>query len=528
MKRPVQLLAWSLTASMLFHLTSCGSSSKKADDAPVLPPIQGSLNTTANSQRVPLNILAAVVYKESGLSASASKNLYGANLTSIGPTLAETAVGLSRATLGLDGSAESSTLPVQITAYGKWVRTQLDASHIDLPVSIDKPDDEYDWAWQIARMHYPDTTSPKNLQILFAMELIKVINTGFIWQDPNSDERLELKPRSTTLGISSFSPTVQANLQLDTRTSELFFVDYLQLSYYNDIGAQNRPTHIKVVHCPFTLSNCLASQLDPNNPAPIQAHYVIPPDNSILPNPVKILQHTTPTKHLNNQGVIETTTDAIVIMLVGNSGRYIDSERTQINPNWYTKAQLKNLGKIVQGVCQILPKDNPTVTAETCSALGTGVVFANAALHPHFQYGDIPDYDESIFGSLVKNPDNLSGEVAAALPSPTHLYTAGTNIPVQFSFIKGTAKLEVQRLERCNSGKTIWTTLQTLFLRSVDNKTVDLNFFDEGPNHNGQQFIRAMAYDGTGSFMGWATTDLFLNNYDKSGTPGPTDSRCSE
>ncbi|MBC7533981.1 MAG: hypothetical protein H7318_20635 [Oligoflexus sp.] len=521
------LRACGLALCLAFSVTNCGSNSKSAEAPIALPPVQAALNTTAQTQAIPLEILAAVVFKESGLSAEASRNIY-ANDATIGPKLAETAFGLPRATLGLDDSAESGTLPVQIAAYGTWVRSKLTQAHLDLPLSLAKPDDAYDWIWQLARMHYPEASSPKNLQILFAMELMKTLNKGFIWQDPNSDERLELKPRLTTLEISSFSPTIQANLQLDTQTSELYFVDYLQMSYYNEITVQNRPRRIQVIHCPFTLSNCLASQLDTTNPVQMQAHYVIAPDSSVLPKPVKILQHAVPVKQLNEQGQTVTISDAIVIMLVGNSGRYINSERKQINPNWYTKEQLVNLGKVIQGLCQILPKENATMTAESCAANGTGVVFADPSLHAHFQYGDIPDFDASIFGSIIKNPLNVSGEVGATLPGKAHEFAAGSNIPITFSFVKGTAKLEVQRLERCSSGKTVWTTLQTLFLRSVDKKTVDVNFFDEGPNRNGQQFIRAMAYASDGTFMNWSNTDLFLTGFDKTGGPGPTDGSCAD
>ncbi len=527
MKKPKPIYAWGLAVSLLFPVSSCSNDNKKTPDAFVLPPIQASLNSTAQTDQIPLEILAAVVYKESGLSPLASRNLYGPANASLGPQTGETAVGLSRATLGLDDSAESNTLPVQIAAYGAWVRKLLDETHLDLSQSLANPDDVYDWVWQLARMHYPDTSAPKNLQIIFAMELIKILNNGFIWQDPLSEEHLELKARNPALEIASFSAPIQANLQLDTSTSELYSVDYLQLSYYNEITIQNRPRRILVTHCPFSLSNCLAAHLDPTNPAPLQAHYVIAPDQSIIPRPIKILQHAVPVKHLNELGQVEDITDAIVIMLVGNSGRYIDSERTQINPNWYTKMQLKELGKIVQGLCQVLAKDNTDVTAESCSALGTGVKFADPSLHTHFQFGDIPDYDPSIFGSLMKDPLNANGDLTATLPAGIKEFPAGSNIPVLLNFIKGTAKVEIQKLERCLSGKTIWTTQQTINLRSVANKTIDINFYDEGPNHNGQHFIRALASAKDGSFMGWATLEFFLTGFEKGTDPEPSNGACS-
>jgi len=528
MTLPTIRYARGLAFSLLFSLTlsSCGGSEEKNTDTFVLPPIQASLNTTAQTQQIPLEVLAAVIYKESGLSPFESSNLYGPGNVSLGPKSGETAFGLPRATLGLDDSVESRTIPVQVAAYGAWVRKQLDGTHLELSQSLEKPDDVYDWVWQLARMHYPDVSAPKNLQIIFAMELIKILNSGFIWQDPNSDEHLELKARTPELAISSFSAPIQANLQLDTTTSELYSVDYLQLSYYNEITIQNRPRRILVKHCPFTLSNCLAAQLDNTNAAALQAHYVIAPDQTVLPRPVKILQHSVPVKQVNDQGQVEDLTDAIVIMLIGNSGRYIDSQRTQINPNWYTKSQLRELGKIVQGLCQALPKENPTMTPESCSAINSGVVFSDPARHSRFQFGDIADYDPVIFGSLMKDPLNINGDLSATLPNNLREFPAGSNIPLQLTFIKGTAKVEIQRLERCLSGKTVWTTQQTVFLRSVTSKTIDLNFFDQGPNGNGQHFVRALASAGDGSFMGWATLDFFLSGFEKNASPEPSNGVC--
>jgi hypothetical protein len=519
MSKTRNLLRLGLILALATSAIRCGKSNSQEAAPVVLPPIQQALASTSSSQKIPADILASVLFKESGLAGAPTGALYGPTNTAIGPRLGETAMGLPRDTLGLDASMENDSIVVQMSAYGKWVRGKLDAAHIDLPMSLAQPDDVYDWIWQIARMHYPDATSPKNLQILFAMELLKTLNQGFIWQDPNSSERLELPPRTPAIQIADFSETVRANLQIDSRVSDILTVDYLQLSYYNEATVLNRPRRIEVVHCPYSVSNCLADQLDPTNPAPLQAHYVIPSDYSVLPRPVKVLPHTTPTRRLNEDGQIQTTTDAIVIMLVGNSGRFIDGERTQVNPNWYTKEQLSDLGKVILGLCQALPRENPIVTTESCSAMGSGIVFADASRHKRFQLGDIPDYEASIFESIVRNPSNINGAVNARLPGNAKTFTSGTPIPIEFTFIKGTSRIEIQRLERCVSGKTVWVPINTQYLRSVDRKTVDITLYDDGPNRNGQQFIRAMAYAGDGSFMNWSNTSYFLTGFDRAAAP---------
>lgn len=516
MNNTMRLFGVGVALVLAASLNGCGKSESKPTNPLVLPPIQQALSTSSSTQRIPAEILASVLFKESGFSGTASSTLYGAENEAIGPKLGETAVGLSRNTLGLDTSVKSDSIPVQLEAYGKWVRFNLDEAQLDLPTTLTRPDDVYDWVWNIARMHYPDSSSPKNIQILFAMELIKTLNQGFIWQDPSSNERLVLPPRVPTVSVADFSPTVQANLQFDSRLSDILAADFLQLTYYNESNILNRPRRIEVVHCSYSLSNCLGNQLDATTPSPLQAHYVIPSDYTVLPRPVKILPHTTPVRRLNEAGQVQTISDAVVIMLVGQSGRYVNGKRTQVNPNWYTKEQLAALGKVIIGLCQALPRENALVTVEECSTIGKGITFADANRHSRFQLGDIPDFEPSIFETFVRSPGNINGSVGAALPGNAKTFAAGTAIPIEFTFIKGTARLEVQRLERCTSGKTVWVPINTQFLRSVDRKTIDITLYDAGPNQNGQQFIRAMAYAADGSFMNWSNTDYYLTNFERS------------
>lgn len=523
------IAAMGAALSLGFSMSSCGSK-EKSSDAPIsIPPIQSIFLGTSNNYSVPRDILLAVTYKESGLSPAPSKTSYTIDTALKGPALGETAVGLPRAVLGLADSDESNTLERQVDAYGAWIKKKLDEQHLTLSVDISKADDAYNWVWQLARLHYPD--SPKNIQVLFAKELLNILNKGFIWQDPNSDERIELAPHYPQLDNNSFSPTVQANLTLDTRTSEIFDVDYLQLSYVSGLGAENRPRKIRVIHCPFSLTTCLGTQLQKTSdtPVPMQAHYVIPPDDSLLVHPVKVLQHRSPVTLLDNQGKPELVTDAVVVMLVGNSGRVVNGERTQTNPSWYTAKQLRMMGLIVQGACELIAQDNPTVDVETCRTPGTGVEFADPAKHSVYQYGDIPDFDNSIFSAFVKNPTNAdNAPLDIRLPGSTKLFNAGSPISINFTFLTGTAKLEVQRLERCSSGKTIWTTVQTLFLRSVSQQSVQVTFYDQGPNKNGQHFIRGLTYGSDGALLGWSVTDLFLANFDRNDQVGPNALQCGE
>lgn len=517
----------SLMTAATLALSSCGKGNedKKAAELP-LGEVAGALASTSAQHGIPTNILMALIYKESGIQAQPSTTFYEADPTARGPERAETLVGLPLSTLGLTNAA-SGQVAEQLDAYGSWLRQRLKAQHLELPRSIGKADDIYDWAWQLARLHHGDESSSKNLQIVFAMELIDILNRGFIWQDSRTQERLELKPAQPKLEVKSFSPPIQANLQLDTRTSELFFVDYLQLAVTGTPAQENRPRKILVTHCPFSLSTCLSSGSAKSDPVSMQAHYVIDSTEAVLKNPVKLSQHKAPVSLSDREGKIQPVYDALVVMLVGDSGRYIEGQRRASQPSWFSKGQLKNLGKVVAGACQLMNRDDPSIDIQRCQTPGEGVIFAATRPGEPYRYGDIPDFDPNIFHSFVRNPEELSGEVTLDFGGVQKIFSAGSPISLNLGFIKGTAKIEVQFLQRCPTGSTVWSPLQTQFIRNTDRQTLSLTLYDQGPNQNGQHFIRVLTFDAKGKLMGWAIEDLFLNAFDSEGVPGPSEAQCS-
>ncbi len=524
-------LNWLFLPLLCLNLTStaCGPSGhKKKATRPPLGPAAAAFAQASQQHHIPQEILMAVAYKESGIDAHPAQTGYGPDEHALGPQLAQTAIGLSRPTLGLT-DASPNDLTTQLDAYGAWVQKNLETLHLSLPAAITKNDDIYDWVWQLARMHHGGSQSSKNVQIIFALEVLNVLNKGFIWQDPSTKEHLELRARTPALDRTSFSPPIQANLKLDTRTSELFFVDYLQLMYGSPLGQENQPKRILVVHCPFSLSTCIGDQLQTAGDTPrvpLEAHYVIPADTEILANPIKILQHKTPVRSMDSEGQVHVLTDTLVIMLTGNSGRAYDGQRFALNPSWYTRNQLKNLGKTVLGICELLQRENSGFDASTCRTPELGIQFKRSSRAGLYQFGDVPDFDSKIFWSFIQNPDELSGEITIQLPQDQKIYPAGSRIQPTLNFIKGTAKLEIQLLERCTSGKPVWTGIQTHFIRNTDSKMIDLTLYDQGPNGNGQQFIRALAYDNQGKLMGWATQDFYLSAYDSEGNPLPDGESC--
>ncbi len=524
----MQRLLFSLPSLMVVLLiSSCGGDKKHSKpSAPRYGPLAQTFSNAAQAHQIPMNILLAVAYKESGLNAEPSRVAYeggqGGGSAMQGPSMAQTLVGVSFRSLGLTESAANDP-EAQLNAYGAWVQEKLKQQHIQLSPSIRKNDDIYDWIWQLARLHHPEVMASKNVPILFAREMMQILNKGFLWQDAATRERIELLPLTPKLETTSFSAPVQANLRLDTRTSELFFVDYLQLTYAQESEVINHPRRIIVTHCPFSLSTCLGTE--DQNMVSMQAHYVIPSNQGVLEKPIKVLQHKSPVSLTRTTGELETITDAIVIMLVGNSGRFIEGKREQSDPSWYSKEQLMNMGKVIAGVCQMLSREEAGVDYQRCRT--ENVSFQSTPFDGSFHFGDIPDFDPSIFWSFVQNPEGLDGDVDIQLPANQKLFASGSPVPFKLGFITGTAKLEVELLERCPTGKTVWSTLQTHYVRNIGTKNIEVTLFDQGPNSNGQHFIRVLAFDPQGKLLGWAVQDFFLKDFDKEGVPGPSLARCS-
>jgi len=510
-------------------LPSCGQESKnKAPPAAPLGEVAQVFADVSSKYKLPREILMAVAYKESGLSAEPNRGIYDQDGSIRGMQNGETLVGLPRSVLQLDDTPENNGFRAQMEAYGAFVRNNLDAQHLDLSPVLNSADIIYDWAWQLALMHSRDKEARKNVQIVFAMETIETLNKGFLWQDGETREKIELPARNPPLTLASFSPPIQANLQLDTSISEIYTVDYLQLTYGETGKIDNQPKRVIVMHCPLTLSSCLASQVQANSPdhVVLGAHYIIPADEQLLKKPVKILPHRAPVRLTDTQGQQQLLTDAVVIMLVGQSGHYKEGQRMQVDPAWYNRKQLRDMGKVIQGVCTLINRDDPSVDLQRCHTPQDGLEFRTPTGRA-FRIGDIPDFEPTIFWSFARNPDDLSGDIELQLPPNQKLFPSGTPVNINLAFIRSTAKIDVQILERCPSGKTVWSTINSMAVRNIDRKTIQVERFDQGPNLNGQQFLRALAYDTDGRLMGWGMQDFFLSNYDRAGTPGPNEGLCA-
>lgn len=511
----------------LFSLGLASGCGRKASDGETGPTQNGrvasAFRAAASKYGIPARMMMAVAFKESHLSPRPESAMYVSGENPLGIPLSETAFGLSRAKIGLPNDDSSHNLETQIDAYARWIKKNLEDKHLTLNPNPSRPEEKFDWIWQLALMHRDGLDARRNVQIVFATELIEKLNTGDLWQDASSGEILDFPRENQPIKISEFPSQIQATLNLMTDESDVFAAQYFELTYQQPEENFNRPTHIRVVHCPLSLSACLELQ----NPTTdqdalrLQAHYIIPQDQSVVSKPLQVAQHKTPLLLTNNQGEPERVDNAIIVMLVGDSGRYEEGKRVQANPRWYTKYQLEKMGSIIRNVCPLLPKINPDIDVTRCMTPGVadGVNFKNQGNSETYQWGDIPDYDTTIFWSYIDAPAALNGEATFEFAGGRKVFDARSPVRFNLRFIRGAAKIVLERLERCNNNRLVWTTAQSELVRNVDRKGYEMNLFHRGPNSNGQHFFRALVYSNEGRLMGWAVDDLFLQNYDAE--PGP-------
>ena len=502
-----------------FTLWGCGSSGgSSGGSAPSYGAIDSVFREASHQHRIPYRLLLAVAAKESGISSKPATTLYNTDSV-LGVPVGETAFGLSFETLGLESNAENQELPVQIKAYAAWLRSKLEEKKLDLSSNIANGDQLYDWIWQMSLLHRSGQATRKNVQILFALEMLRTLNEGYTWQDQASGEIIKLAKEANPIKVEqAFSSQIQKNLRLDTQTSEIFSIDYMQLSYEQSSDRKNIPENIRVIHCPFSLSACLEIQhkKDESAAARLQAHYVIPPDSSIVQNPLKIQQHKIPVLVTDSRGQTESVENAVVVMLVGNSGRYVDGIRKSSNPQWYTNQQLATLGKVIPGICDLMKQDNPVIDVSKCRTPGIaeGVQFQNQGQSETYRWGDVPDYDKNIFWTYIIDKDQLGGTAEFSFPTTPKIYRAGSPINFTLKFIRGASKISIEYMERCENNKVVWTTLQTHFIRDIDNLATQTTLYAQGPNSNGQHFLRALVYGVDGKLKAWKVEDLFLEDFD--------------
>lgn len=511
-----------LAAGTLLTLSACGNKPKGGGGggAPV-GKVESAFLKAASENKIPARVLMATAYLESQL----IPQMALANYVSIGsdePTargtlVTETAFALTYAKLGLDpAAAESQTLEAQIAAYAKWLRAEIDGKGLTLNENPRDRDDLFHWIQTISKVQRNSLEGRQNVQILFAKELIDILNKGFTWQDPRNGETLRLQPEQREIKFSEFSQNGQNFFNLTELQGRFFGATYLPLATVASSDFVNKPRRVEVIHCPLSLSGCLELQTrNEESDVHLAAHYVIPQDKSIFSEIIQVADHHEAVVVTNSTGEDVPVTDAIVVMLVGNSGRNISGKRMPANPTWFTYYQLDMMRYAIDKICDNLvskPADGVTVNRDECIAPegDNGVRFRQQGASEEYRWGDIADFDKTIFEAYFRNRSGLQESVAFEFPNKNRQFQAGGNIPLVMHVGPSAHNLEVERLTRCHNGTVVWETIRNRQVLGETKVTLNEILHDAGPNGNGQQFFRMRVYGRDGLLTGWAVDQVFL------------------
>ena len=124
------------------------------------------------------------------------------------------------------------------------------------------------------------------------------------------------------------------------------------------------------------------------------------------------------------------------------------------------------------------------------------------------------DYNKDIFWTYINDPDELGGVAEFKFSqSKIESLILEHRFNFELNFIRGREKVELELMERCENGKTVWTTLQTHYVRDsqISLQTV---LYQQGPNKNGHHFLEHWSMEKENQLKSLALTDLFLRSFE--------------
>ncbi len=522
-------IALTVGLSMAFVTFGCGKKSKGGGGggAPTSK-VEDAFLTAASDTEIPVRYMMAVGYLESRLAPQNATSNYVSighedEPVARGTLLTQTAFGLTFGELGLDpAKKESELLETQINAYAKWLRARIDGSDLALTANPTEPSDQFDWIRNLSMLHRHGVEQRRNVQIVFAKELIQILNEGFVWQDPRNGEQLIFEKENPKIDplAEDFPKNAKNWLKLNDlpESAQIYTATYLPLATVPTSGLENKAKRIEVIHCPLTLSACLELQTrNEESDIRLAAHYVIPQDRTVFGKVIQVALHKEVLMLTNSKGEDVPVQDAVVLMLVGNSGRAVSGARNPANPAWFSDTQLRAMAQVVNDVCTLLSQNDGTIDRDECMSItgDRGVQFRNQAESEEYRWGDIADFDSTIFNAYIQHPSGLSTEVAFEFEDDERRFEAGEEIPLTVLFDTSARTLELERLNRCPSGKVVWEPVRIDHPRAEKTATYEEVFHDSGPNRNGDQFFRARIYGKEGNLIGWSIDQVYLEGFEK-------------
>lgn len=500
---------------LLFALFSLGCGQKKAAESQSDPEgeISSMFSLAAQTHSIPKDFLLAIAYLESQIEPRSSSNIYGGIQKSI--ALEETAFGVNKQTLGLDPqNEENESLTAQINAYSKWLMDQTKDLGLKTPPRSNS--ERLDWIWQIARLHRSADIGTKNTRIIFARELSRILNYGFTWKNPNTAETIVLPKATPPVNISELP------YKLNTQRAKIFSAIRLRFVTGGIFRPEQSPQGVEIVHCPLGLSACLelqAETVDGNagNSVLLQAHYLIPQNDHFVDFPVQLRDHEHASARTGPNGST-VYGNKVVVMLTGMSGKLQNNKRLREKPDWFTPWQLQRMAEVVGDICEKIALTGEGSDTQKkwreCTTIDQGIKFHSSS-PAQATWGDIANFDQDIFHAYLKKPDGLADATFFQFNQKNKEFQSGL-VPIELRFPLNSKNLVLERLNDCRgsdeSKRSKWEIALKIPVKSLNQYSVSMPFYRQGPNNDGAHFLRLKAWDSDMNLLGWSTEKLQIVN----------------
>ncbi len=525
MRFSMRLPEFTAIVMCVVYTASCGAKRHGSAQTPPVTSVEAAFLKAAADSHVPVRMLLAAGYVESGLRAeksSASYELDGVMLKTP-PVRGESAFGFSLGELGLSDSSDL-TLEAQIAAYGQLLKSRIGVEA--MPSKAVTLEEKIRWIWRLASIHRGDAAA-RNLVAIFSKEMMRVLNEGFTVQDRDG-VIARLEKEGSPLRDQDLPENYRQDLQLDMYHSDIRSGYLFSLIRSNPIGQVNHPKKIEVLHCPFSLSTCIQMQNSASDgTALFGAHYVIPATDEFVPGILQFAHHDESVLLTGAEGRPEIVSDRIVVLLAGLSGRYSDGRRIYADPLWMSDLQMRLLGAAVSEICMSISRSEG-VNVSDCKNIGggSGVQFRTQP-GDSYRWGDIADYDETIIRPYLIGMDGVAANTTLTL-SPEGPQTAGSSFRLNAGFQATTRRLELERLVRCPApdSRVVWEPVHQESVRNKSAFSIEQNWYDAGPNGTGDQFFRIKATGDSGKFLGWSTKRVQLRGFEKDLVPEAPTKYC--
>ena len=524
-----QIKQWVMAFSF-FAAVSCGESTVpeevgkrlipfKKYEPHFLSPTESAAKDSSKDYKVPARFLFAVGYVESKLQPDQLSFFEGGD--SFDFPQSASAFAISRADLDIEDNSTQDRLSTQLRAYAKWL--SINVLGKELSENPSSSQEKFDWIWEIASLHRYGQSHKYTERSVFTREMIKTLNEGFHWFDPESKENRYFAPEDQKIELETLNDKSRGLLNIRTRQSQVDFAKKVFLSALPLSKPEAFPRGIEISHCPFSLSVCLDMQ---NNYELMDAesgwtHYMIPSDDLISDMSLQVRNH-----HLVFDPKVEVggSQHKIRIMLTGNSGRLVNGSRKMAFGDWLTHWQMERLAELTEEICSQMVNDPENLdfdSTEACLTPNVGIFFRTSKKGEKEDLFSIPDFDKEIFYHYLGDKNRYS-KADFLVENKQEVHKAGETIKFLYSFSENVKYIEREELIRCFDGdkeKLVWSNSELVGVLGLKEKKEEQMFWSWGPNHDGSHFFRAKFYDEDGEIVAWDFDTIRLYDFEEKDNP---------